>query len=126
MRSWSPSGASTSSSAAALDDPRVQAALRVLRNGAPDCERLRPDGFLLLSSLLATATVQRSGCTETELAAMPARLSETFEAAADEEGRLMMRALDGHAPAARVDVALSLAPCVAPLPEMLIFCTAFK
>ena len=89
------------STAAALDDPRVQAVLRVLRNGAPDCERLRPDGFLLLNSLLATATVQRSGCTEAELAAMPARVSEALEAATDENGQVMLRALEGHSPNVR-------------------------
>jgi hypothetical protein len=113
--------------AAALDNPRVQAVLHVLRNGAPGGERLRPDGFLPLSGLLAADPVQRAGgWTEAELAALPARLSETFEAATAEDGAAMLRDLHGHAAAARVDVSLCLAPCVAPLPEVLIFCTSFK
>ena len=137
--------ASALSAALLLDDPRVQAALTVLREGAADVERLRPDGYLPLTSLLACTAVSRSGCTEGEfLAKLPAKLETHIEATLDETHGLLLRALDGHAPACRVDTSLCLqsipsdtpiadgAPTVAfpgaptPLPEHLVFCTSFR
>ncbi|KOO24226.1 map kinase phosphatase 5 [Chrysochromulina tobinii] len=70
-------------SAASLDDLRVQPVLQVLRAGASDCERPRPDGFVRLMSVVASAAVQ---------------LFETIT----EAGVLLLRALDGHEPALRV------------------------
>ena len=97
--------------AASLDDPRVQACLSVLRHGAADCaDRLRPDGYLRLSSLLDTAAVQRAGWRESvELASMAGKLPDVFESC-EEEGELLLRARDGHAASVRVDTALRLCP----------------
>ena len=97
----------TLSAAMLLDDPRVQAALHVLRNGASDVERARPDGYLPLISVLQSSGVQRAGATEALLASLPAKLSETIEAMED-GGVLWLRALDGHAPSMRVDTKLVL------------------
>ena len=88
-------------SAASLDDLRVQPVLQVLRAGASDCERPRPDGFVRLMSVVASAAVQRAGCTELELASLPARFVNVFETIT-EAGVLLLRALDGHEPALRV------------------------
>ena len=138
--------ASALSAALLLDDPRVQAALAVLRDGAADVERLRPDGFLALTSVLASAAVARAGCTEAEfLAKLPAKIASHIEAASEDghEG-LLLRAVDGHAPATRVDTSLRLQAIPAdapiadggptvmlpgaptPLPQLLIFCTSFR
>ena len=119
-------------SAAALDDPRVQAALRVLRQGDLACgERIRPDGYLRLGALLACNQMQRAGCTEADLANLPARVSDHIEAAT-EEGEILLRARSGHAPGARVDVSLVLTPLGFPgfpasdLPGELYFCSTFR
>jgi len=77
-------------SAASLDDLRVQPVLLVLRAGA-DCERPRPDGFVRLMSVVASAAVQRAGCTELELASLPARFVKSLR---DDHG-------GGRAPSAR-------------------------
>lgn len=112
--------------AAALDDPRVQAALHVLRHGAADCERLRPDGFLRLTSLLSTQAVASTGCTDAELASLPVRVADAIEAVASTEGEVLLRATSGHAEEVRVDTSLSLAPYAGALPELLVFCSSFK
>ena len=78
-------------SAASLDDLRVQPVLQVLRAGASDCERPRPDGFVRLMSVVASAAVQRAGCTELELASLPARFVKSLR---DDHG-------GGRAPSAR-------------------------
>ena len=116
------SAASTQAAAAAalaLDDPRVQAALKVLQHGDATCgERLRPDGYLRLRAVLDSAAVQRTGCTEADLANLAARLSELFQATTDDEasggtGEILLRALEGCAPQApRSFVTLLLACCL--------------
>ena len=84
------------SAARLLEDPKVQAVLHVLRNGAPDVERPRPDGFVPLHAVLNAASVVRVGCSETELASLPAKLSSVVEASTH-DGKLLLRAVDGHA-----------------------------
>ena len=97
------------SAARLLEDPKVQAVLHVLRNGAPDVERPRPDGFVPLHAVLNAASVVRVGCSETELASLPAKLSSVVEASTH-DGKLLLRAVDGHADAMRVDTSLHLVP----------------
>ena len=104
------------------NEPRVQSLLQVLRTGAAG-ERLRPDGYVRLASLLGTPAVQRCWA-ETELASLPAR-TDAIEATTTQDGELMLRAVDGHAEDARVDTKLRLAGC-ASLPELVVFCSAFK
>jgi pSer/pThr/pTyr-binding forkhead associated (FHA) protein len=115
-------------SAALLEDPRAQVALQILRNGASDCEPLRPDGFLRLSSLLSSAAVAATGATQTDLAALPAKLGHMLDTAASElDGEILLRALDGHADAVRVDTSLRLVHLPASdTPEHLIFCSSFR
>ena len=109
----------------AIDDPRLQPLLRTLRAGAADCERLRPDGYVRLVSLLGCADVQRSGCTEVELTSLPVRFPESVEATSDEDGQLLLRALGGHEEAARVDLTLQLRPSACSPPKELVFCSSF-
>ena len=122
-----------------LEDPRVQAALAILRKGHADCgERLRPDGFLRLHALLACGPVQRSGCTEADLASLPTKLGEHVGAMKDDiktglgTGEMLLRALDGHAAEVRVDTTLKITPLGAPdfetssLPSELTFCSSFR
>lgn len=111
-------------SAASLDDPRVQPVLQVLRSGASDCERPRPDGFVRLLSVVASAAVQRVGCTELELASLPARFVNVFETST-EAGVLLLRALDGHEPSLRVQPRLKLVPDPSP-PSILFFGSTFR
>ena len=111
-------------SAASLDDPRVQPVLQVLRAGASDCERPRPDGFVRLMSVVASAAVQRVGCTELELASLPARFVNVFETST-EAGVLLLRALDGHEPSLRVQPRLQLVPDPSP-PSILFFGSTFR
>lgn len=106
-------------SAASIDDPRVQPVLLVLRAGASDCERPRPDGVMRLMSVVASAAVQRVGCTELELASLPARFVNVFETIT-EAGVLLLRALDGHEPSLRVQPRLQLVPDPSP-PSILFF-----
>jgi hypothetical protein len=110
--------------AASLDDPRVQPVLQVLRAGASDCERPRPDGFVRLMSVVASAAVQRAGCTELELASLPARFVNVFETIT-EAGVLLLRALDGHEPSLRVQPRLQLVPDPSP-PSILFFGSTFR
>ena len=86
-----------------LDDPRVQAVLAVLRNGHAQCgERLRPDGFVRLHAVLGCGPVQRAGCTEAELASLPAKLQTHVGASTDDDvhghgtGEILLRALDDN------------------------------
>ena len=111
-------------SAASLDDLRVQPVLQVLRAGASDCERPRPDGFVRLMSVVASAAVQRAGCTELELASLPARFVNVFETIT-EAGVLLLRALDGHEPSLRVQPRLQLVPDPSP-PSILFFGSTFR
>jgi hypothetical protein len=122
-----------------LDDPRVQAVLAVLRNGHAQCgERLRPDGFVRLHAVLGCGPVQRAGCTEAELASLPAKLQTHVGASTDDDvhghgtGEILLRALDDHAPEMRVDTSLQLTAVGAPdfptasLPDELTFCASFR
>lgn len=111
-------------SAASIDDPRVQPVLLVLRAGASDCERPRPDGVMRLMSVVASAAVQRVGCTELELASLPARFVNVFETIT-EAGVLLLRALDGHEPSLRVQPRLQLVPDPSP-PSILFFGSTFR
>lgn len=111
---------------AAIDDPRVQAVLTVLREGGRDCERHRPDGYLRVNALLGTLPLQQAGWTEVELASLAAKVPEAVEATS-EDGELLLRALEGHLDSARVDTTLRIVPFPpAMLPEHLVFCSAFK
>jgi hypothetical protein len=69
-----PPSAAMQSAALLLDDPRVQTALEVLRRGAADAERPRPDGYMRMGALLSCSAVVTVGCTEALLAALPAKL----------------------------------------------------
>ena len=101
--------------AAAIDDPRVQAVLHVLRNGAADC-LVPPDGYVEVRALLASASVVRTGLGAAELVALPSRLGDgvvQIAAGDDADGgdeATLLRALDGHAASVRVDVSLRVAP----------------
>jgi hypothetical protein len=70
-------------------------------------------------SVVASAAVQRAGCTELELASLPARFVNVFETIT-EAGVLLLRALDGHEPSLRVQPRLQLVPDPSP-PSILFF-----
>lgn len=117
----------------AADDPRVQAALRVLREGAEGLERPRPDGYFKLSCLAICEELERTGCTEVLLASLPSTLEEAAEAR-EESGELLLRARGGHAAHLRVDASLCLVRIGADgpdasgfeLPPTLIFGASFR
>ena len=75
-------------------------------------------------SVVASAAVQRAGCTELELASLPARFVNVFETIT-EAGVLHLRALDGHEPSLRVQPRLQLVPDPSP-PSILFFGSTFR
>jgi hypothetical protein len=64
------------------------------------------------------------GCTELELASLPARFVNVFETIM-EAGVLLLRALDGHEPSLRVQPRLQLVPDPWP-PSILFFGSTFR
>lgn len=67
---------------------------------------------------------ERVGCTELELASLPARFVNVFETIT-EAGVLLLRALDGHEPSLRVQPRLQLVPDPSP-PSILFFGSTFR
>jgi hypothetical protein len=106
--------------AASLDDPRVQPVLQVLRAGASDCERPRPDGVMRLMSVVASVWAARSWSWRR----CPRGSSQVFETIT-EAGVLLLRALDGHEPSLRVQPRLQLVPDPSP-PSILFFGSTFR
>jgi hypothetical protein len=110
--------------AADLSDPRLQALLSVLRNGAPQICRLRPDGFCLATAVMRSPAVTASGATEAELPQLLARAKGVIDAVYD--GNVMLlRAVEGHADTIPIDTSSRFRPTSA-LPEIVIHGAKFK